>query len=92
MKTKRIFKIKELWNSVHGRRVPCFYWKFHPDMYYWYNECINCIECDCGLRVPVNLKYEELTEMTIRELIKDMEYKIYADYKKMGWDIGIWED
>ena len=93
METMRIEKIKELWEKIHyGNLVPAFYWHFNPDMFYWFNETKDCIECDCGLSMPVSLTDEELNERNIRELISEMEYKIYDDYKKMGWDIGYWGD
>ena len=88
MEPKRIEKIKELWKQIHGYFVPVFDWQFHPDMYYWYNTETDCIECDCGLTVPITLKDEELNENNLRELIWDMENKIYADYKEIGWDLG----
>lgn len=81
-------RIKGLWKKIHGDRVPCFNWQFHPDMFYWYNKETNSIECDCGLVIPVTLKDEELNERNLRKLIRDMEDKIYTDYKKTGFDLG----
>ena len=85
-------RIKELWNKIHGDFVPYFYWHFHPDMEYWYDDETDCLKCDCGLNMPVTLKDDELNERNLRELIWDMENKIYADYKNMGWDLGYWGD
>ena len=53
-------RIKCLWKKIHGDFVPTFYWKFHPNIYYWYNTDTDSIECDCGLSMPVTLKDEEL--------------------------------
>lgn len=92
MNVVRVEKVKEIWKNIHRDFVPCFYWQFHPNMYYWYNEITDSIECDCGFSIPVTLKDEELNERNLRELISEMEYKIYSDYKNMGWDIGYWGD
>lgn len=93
MEKDRKEKIKDLWEKIHrGPLVPAFYWQFHPDMFYWYNEELECIECDCGLRMPIKFCDEELNERNLRQLIWDMENKIYCDYKRMGWDIGWWGD
>ena len=92
MEFDRKERIKELWKKIHGDFIPSFYWRFHPDMFYWYNEVTDRIECDCGLSISVNLKDDELNERNLRDLIWDMENKIYADYKNMGWDIGSWKD
>ena len=88
MELDRKERIKELWKKIHGDFIPSFYWRFHPDTFYWYNEDTDNIECDCGLSIPVNLKDDELNERNLRDLIWDMENKIYADYKNMGWDLG----
>lgn len=88
MEIERNKIIKEIFDSIHREWVPCFHWQFHPDMRYWYNENINCIECDCGLSLPVILKVDEINERNIRKLIDKMEDQIYRDYKKMGWDLG----
>ena len=92
MEFDRKERIRELWKEIHGDFFPSFYWRFHPDMFYWYNEDTDSIECDCGLSLPVILKDNELNERNLRDLIWDMENKIYADYKKMGWDLGYWGD
>lgn len=92
MEFDRKERIKELWKKIHGDFIPSFYWRFHPDMFYWYNEDTDSIECDCGLSIPVNLKDDELNERNLRDLIWHMENKIYADYKKIGWDLGYWGD
>ena len=92
MELDRKERIKELWKKIHGDFVPCFHWCFHPDMFYWYNETTDSIECDCGLSMPIALKDEELNERNLRELIWDMENKIYSDYRTMGWDLGYWGD
>ena len=88
----KVGKIKELWNKIHSDIVPSFHWQFHDDMFYLYNEKKDCIECDCGLSLPVFLKYEELNERNLRKLISEMEYQIYSDYKKMKWDIVYFKD
>ena len=88
MEFDRKERIKELWKKIHGDFVPIFYWRFHPNMFYWYNEDTDRIECDCGLRYPVNLNDEELNRRNLINIIDDMESQIYKDYKKMGWDIG----
>ena len=88
----RTKKIKALWEEIHGEFIPSFYWQFHPDMQYWYNEDTDRIECVTGLSIPVILKDDELNERNLRDLIWDMENKIYADYKNMGWDLGYWRD
>ena len=88
----KVGKIKELWNKIHGDIAPLFHWQFHADMHYWYNQETDCLECDCGLSLPVVLKDEELNERNLRKLISEMEYQIYSDYKKMGWDIGYLKD
>ena len=85
-------RIKELWNKIHGDLVPIFYWQFHPNMEYWYDDETDCLKCDCGLVMPIDFKDDELNERNIRNLIWEMRNKIYADYKKMGWDIGSWKD
>ena len=92
MEFDRKERIKELWKKIHGDFLPYFYWQFHPDMYYWYNEETDRIECDCGLSMPVTLKDDEINERNLRDLIWYMENKIYADYKKIGWDLGYWGD
>ena len=92
MDAERVEKIKILWNKIHGDFVPTFYWQFHPDMLYWYNTENDSIECDCGLSMPITLKDEELNERNIRALIRNMESKIYRDYRNIGWDIGYPED
>lgn len=51
-------------------------------MYYWYNENSDSIEGDCGLVMSILLKDDELNENNIRELIREMEYRIYTDYRK----------
>lgn len=92
MDAVRVEKIKKLWSNIHGDYVPTFYWKFHPNMYYWYNEITDSIECDCGLSMPITLKDEELNECNLHELIRKIESNIYRDYLNMGWDIGYPED
>ena len=92
MNAERFEKIKELWNKIHADFVPTFYWKFHPNMYYWYNADTDSIECDCGLSMPITLKDEELNECNLHELIRKMKSKIYRDYRNIGWDIGYPED
>ena len=88
----RTKKIKALWEEIHGEFIPSFYWRFHPDMQYWYNEDTDAIECDCGLRFPINLSDEELNERNLLERIRKMESMIYHDYQKMGWTLGWYPD
>ena len=92
MEIERNKIIKEIFDSIHREWVPCFHWQFHPDMPYWYNENINCIECECGLVMPVSLKDEDLNERNLWNFIREMENKIYSDYLNIGWDIGYWGD
>ena len=90
MNKERAEKIKDLWKKIHGDFVPTFYWQFHPDMFYWYNEEMDCIECDCGLQMPIKFIGEELNERNLRQLIRDIRNKIYSDYKKIGWELDIY--
>lgn len=92
MEIERNKRIKEIFDSIHRELVPCFHWQFYPDMRYWYNEDIDTLDCDCGLVMPITLNDDELNERNIRELIRNMESKIYQDYRDMGWDIGYPED
>ena len=85
-------RIKKLWKKIHGDFVPCFNWQFYPDMFYWYNENLDSIECDCGLILPINLSDEDLNERNLWELIRKMESMVYHDYQKIGWDLGWYPD
>ena len=93
MEKDRKEKIKELWKKIHRDNFPSFFhWQYHPEMRYWYNEDTDAIECDCGLVKPVTLTDDELNDRNLRELIDEIEYQIYIDYKKIGWDLGYWGD
>ena len=92
MRRDRNKRIKEIFYSIHGYAEPSFYWQFHLDMRYWYNEDTDTLDCDCGLVMPITLNDDELNERNIRELIRNMESKIYRDYRDMGWDIGWFPD
>ena len=89
----RIEKIKGLWNEIHGRMVPCYYWNNHPIMRYHYNEDTDTIDCDCGINIELNAPTEEITFEYLIKQIDKLYNKIDGEYlKNKNIDLGIISD
>ena len=82
MNEKRTQIIKEVFNDIHGIKVPMFRWINYPHMRYSYNEETDTIDCDCGINVNVSLKDEEISWGTISQLLDELEDKVRDKYLK----------
>lgn len=86
----RAEKIRQLWDKAHGRWVPCFYWEKHPPMLYAYNAIRDTIDCECGIRVPIDVPTEELTIGKLGDLVEKLELKVFNEYlEQRGIDLGL---
>lgn len=75
---------------VHGRFVPMFRWRNHESMRYKYDEINDCIKCDCGISIPIDIATNQITKKTLTELIRKLEYKVYREFKdNYNIDLGI---
>ena len=82
--------ITEQWNSIHGRFVPMFRWRNHENMRYQYDEQNDCIKADCGISIPIDVPTNQINKMSLRKVIRQLEYKVYREYKiKYDIDLGI---
>lgn len=90
MDRKRVDIIKEKWKLVHGRFVPMFRWRNHESMRYVYDENDDSIKCDCGVGITLDLPTDQITENTLKEEIRRLEYKVYRTFKdNYNVDLGI---
>lgn len=82
--------IKENWKLIHNNFVPMFRWRNNENMRYNYNEINGNIECDCGISISIDLPTIQINKITLKELIRKLEYKVYRTFKdNYNIDLGI---
>lgn len=93
MDPERVEIIKRLWNEIHGRYVPIFYWDNYQDMHYYYEPETDSFYCECGLHMPIDIPTEKLSKQTLCDRIDDFENEIYDYYyKHYGIRLSVLDD
>lgn len=83
MDSERVEIIKRLWAEIHEDRVPMFYWdNYFMNMRYYYNAEDDSLDCECGLRMPIEIPTSELSRAALRDKIQDFEDLIFKYYLK----------
>lgn len=80
--TQREEIIRRLWDEIHGKFVPIFYWDNYQHMRYEYEPETDSFYCECGLHMPICIPTEELSASTLRNRIQDFEDEIFDYYLK----------
>ena len=82
MEKKRTQIIKDVFDDIHGNLVPMFRWINYSPMEYWYNHDTDCMECDCGISVPFNVKDEDINFTSVDKALDELEDKVRDKFLK----------
>lgn len=86
----RAKKIRLLWTKIHGRAASYFLWQNYEHMQYAYNAIRDTIDCECGIRVSIDIPTEELTVGKLGDKIAELEMKVFNEYRdKHNIDLGL---
>lgn len=82
MDQARINKINEIWEEIHEKLNPIFYWSDDTETKYHYDKASDMIISDNGFSIHIEKDTSELTEEYIASLIEQLETDIILYYRK----------